>query len=79
MLTPQVHAPLNPIDHMFEENAINEAIRAIVRWFSSSSEWLELECDKLRSEVDYRQWQAENETMSTSEGTFCWEFIEEWE
>ena len=63
---------------MFDEDKLNDAMRTIVRWLSSSSEWLELESERLRVGADHQQWEAENEALSDTEESFCWEFRDEW-
>ena len=63
---------------MFEENELNDAMRMIVRWFSSSSEWFELDAQAWKMEVELRSWENENAAFSDNELSFNLEFQFEW-
>jgi len=57
---------------------MNDAMKMIEEWLSSSKVWFELESARLKLEAETSAWEAENDVFTTEAGCYGWEFIDEW-
>ena len=66
------------MEMMDKSNFMNDAMKMIEEWLSSSKVWFELESARLKLEAETSVWKAENDVFSTEAGCYEWEFIDEW-